>query len=53
MTASVQAWVAGKDWVCRSDINVEVACNWQYDKLALTARKVGGVWKCYDSEQLS
>ncbi|AJE84258.1 hypothetical protein SLNWT_3882 [Streptomyces albus] len=39
--------------MCRSDINVEVACNWQYDKLALTARKVGGVWKCYDSEQLS
>ncbi|WP_199044120.1 hypothetical protein [Glycomyces salinus] len=35
-------------WVCRTEINMGLACTWQYQKENLQAREEGGIWNCYE-----
>lgn len=45
----VEATVVQEEyWVCRTEINKNLACTWQYQKENLKAREEGGIWSCYE-----
>jgi hypothetical protein len=37
-----------KKWVCRVPINMDLACDTQYNQTNLVARKVDAIWTCYE-----
>ncbi|MGV9412712.1 hypothetical protein ACWDOP_22620 [Nocardia sp. NPDC003693] len=36
-----------KTWVCQSEVDMRIACIWQYQSPDLQARKVDDNWSCY------
>lgn len=43
----VTAAVEGDTWVCRSTIDMKLACTWQYQRSDVEAREVDGNWTCF------
>lgn len=48
-SADVEAALdGGKTWACRTKVDMELVCTWQYQKRDVEARKGDGQWRCYD-----
>jgi Effector Associated Constant Component 1/Caspase domain len=49
--AGVTATAANPDdkntWVCQVSVNMDLACDTQYNRTNLVARQVNGIWTCY------
>ncbi|ROO88992.1 hypothetical protein EDD29_6679 [Actinocorallia herbida] len=41
------ALIDGTTWACRTNIDKDLACAWQYQQRDLAAREEGGLWLCY------
>lgn len=50
--AGVTATAANSDykntWVCQVAINMNLACDTQYNQTSIVARQVNGIWMCYE-----
>jgi len=44
----VMAEVKNDIWACRTKIDMDLACTWQYQKEDLEARNEEGTWQCYE-----
>ncbi|GAB2866376.1 hypothetical protein GCM10022221_78580 [Actinocorallia aurea] len=46
-SSQVETTIVGGTWVCRTAIDMDLACSWQYQERDVEARHEGVTWLCY------